>query len=60
MKYTTGDLVQKLSGDYRFQGRVVSAFRKLSGEVRYVVENADGMLFLFNEGQLVGWNGEGK
>ena len=52
MKYEIGDRVAKLSGDYRYRGVVVSIFRKRSGVVRYVVENDDGMLFIFNEGQL--------
>jgi hypothetical protein len=52
MKYQIGDYVIKEAGDYRFEGRIVSAFEKLSGAERYVVENSDGMLFIFSEGQL--------
>lgn len=49
---TRGDHVIKDSGDYRFEGVVVSVFQKLSGQRRLVVENRDGMLFIFNESQL--------
>lgn len=52
MKYKVMDLVAKDSGDYYFSGYVVAAFEKLSGIERYVVENEDGMLFIFNEKQL--------
>ncbi len=51
-KYRPGQQVYKGVGDYRFAGVVVSAFRKLSGNVRYVVENADGILHIFSESQL--------
>lgn len=51
-KYKVGDLVYKDSGDYKYYGEVVSVFDKLSGATRYVVENEDGMLFIFNESQL--------
>lgn len=50
--FKVGDTVVKNSGDYRFLGIVVSVFTKLSGVVRYVVENDDGVLFIFNEGQV--------
>lgn len=52
MKYINGDKVKKITGDYRFEGEVVAAFHKRNGMVRYVVENDDGMLFIFNESQL--------
>lgn len=47
-----GDLVEKVGGDYRFRGHVVAVFQKRSGAVRLVVENADGLLFIFNESNL--------
>lgn len=47
-----GDLVEKTGGDYTFSGTVVSVFQKLSGVTRIVVENRDGLLFIFNEQQL--------
>ncbi len=50
--FVKGDSVEKTSGDYRFKGTVVSVFYKISGVVRYVVENDDGLLFIFSESQL--------
>lgn len=50
--YKVGDKVRKNSGDYKFAGTVVSVFFKKSGAVRYVVENDDGLLFIFNGSQL--------
>ena len=48
-----GDTVIKSSGDYSFTGTVVAVFEKLSGKVRVVVENQDGILHIFSETQLV-------
>lgn len=50
--FKVGDKVIKDGGDYRFKGIVVSAFRKRSGLWRYVVENDDGLLFIFHAGNL--------
>lgn len=50
--FKVGDKVLKDSGDYRYRGEVVAVFAKKSGAVRLVVENEDGMLFIFNESQL--------
>lgn len=47
-----GDWVEKTTGDYRYRGVIVSVFHKLNGAQRVVVENEDGMLFIFNEQQL--------
>lgn len=47
-----GDEVEKTTGDYTYRGWVVAKFKKISGVERLVVENADGMLFIFNEKQL--------
>lgn len=52
IQFRPGDRVAKRTGDYRYEGTVVAAFHKLGGPVRYVVENADGMLFIFNGSQL--------
>lgn len=49
MKYGRGCEFEKVGGDYSFKGTVVTGFRKLNGVVRYVGENADGLLFIFNE-----------
>lgn len=50
--FAVGDRVEKTGGDYTFRGLVVAVFRKRSGAVRLVVENADGLLFIFSETQL--------
>ncbi len=47
-----GAHVEKTGGDYRYEGFVVADFVKASGQRRLVVENADGMLFIFNPSQL--------
>ena len=52
MKYRIGQRVEKTSGDYTFFGEVVSAFKKLSGAERYVVENDAGILLIMNEKML--------
>ena len=48
-----GDKVIKSGGDYTFQGVVVSVFKKLSGQVRIVVENPQGILHIFSEKNLI-------
>ena len=58
MKYKIGDWVKKYSG-YEFIGEVRAAFTKTTGETRYVVEEGkSGMLHIFNEYQLVPFNGK--
>lgn len=52
MKFKIGDEVEKATGGYRFKGTVVAVFRKLNQVERCVVENSDGMLFIFKELQL--------
>jgi hypothetical protein len=47
-----GDKVEKVGGDYSYRGTVVSVLTKASGATRVVVENADGMLFIFNPTSL--------
>ena len=47
-----GDRVEKVGGDYSFNGIIVSKFTKKSGIVRYVVENSDGILHIFSEKNL--------
>ena len=37
-EFAVGDKVEKVGGDYELEGVVVSAFKKVSGEIRYVVE----------------------
>lgn len=55
--YKVGDKVKKEGGDYKFYGTVVCVFTKLSGSVRYVVENADGIVHIFNTANLQYWEG---
>lgn len=50
--FQVGDKVSKSGGDYRFDGVVVAAFKKLSGVDRYVVEDDRGVLFIYNEKNL--------
>lgn len=48
-----GDKVEKTGGDYRFEGVIVSAFKKLSGAERFVVEDDRGVLHIYSEKNLV-------
>jgi hypothetical protein len=52
MKFKVGDNVEKIGGDYQFIGIVVSAFTKISGAVRYVVEDDRGVLHIYSEKNL--------
>jgi hypothetical protein len=47
-----GNSVSKTGGDYRFDGIVVAVFTKLSGVMRYVVEDDRGILHIFSERNL--------
>lgn len=51
-KYKIGDNVRKIGGDYSFEGYVVSAFYKLSGKSRYVVEDDRGILHIYSDKNL--------
>lgn len=51
--FSVDDFVRKEGGDFSFEGHVVSVVRKKrSGEVRYVVEDERGLLFIFRGEQL--------
>ena len=50
--YKIGDKVSKTGGDYRFDGTIVSCFSKLSGYIRYVVEDDRGVLHIYSERNL--------
>lgn len=50
--FSVGDFVEKTTGDYRYAGTVVGVIHKLSGEVRYVVEDSRGLLLILNARQL--------
>lgn len=60
MTVEIGTQVEKVGGDYKFTGIVVSVFKKKSGVVRVVVENPDGILHIFNPAQLTEWKGGWK
>jgi hypothetical protein len=44
-----GDCVKKIGGDYTFEGVIVAKFHKLSGAIRYVVEDDRGVLHIYSE-----------
>jgi hypothetical protein len=46
------DFVYKKGGDYTYEGYIVGVITKKSGQIRYVVENDKGMLFIFSKVQL--------
>jgi hypothetical protein len=50
--FKTGDPVSKKGGDYRFDGVVVAVFAKLSGVIRYVVEDDRGVLHIYSAANL--------
>lgn len=50
--FSVGSKVSKVGGDYRFDGTVVAIFAKLSGLVRYVVEDDRGVLHIYSEKNL--------
>jgi hypothetical protein len=52
MTILIGDKVIKIGGDYRFDGVVVAAFKKLSGQERFVVEDDRGVLHIFSATNL--------
>lgn len=51
MKFKIGDKAHKPKG-YRFNSIVVAVFKTVAGETRIVAENGDGLLHIFNEGNL--------
>jgi len=50
--FTFGDRVSKVGGDYRFDGEIRGVVTKLSGALRYVVEDDRGVLHVFSAKQL--------
>lgn len=50
--FESGDYVSKVGGDYKFDGRIVSIFPKLSGAIRIVVEDDRGVLHVYSEKNL--------
>lgn len=51
-KFKAHDLVRKITGDYTFDGVVLSVFHKLSGKVRLCVEDDRGIVHIFAPSQL--------
>ena len=51
-EFNLHDLVSKIGGDYSFDGKVVSRFKKLSGVNRYVVEDDRGVLHVYSAKNL--------
>lgn len=51
--FRVGDMVQKVTGDYKFIGWVVAVFEKRNGATRYVVENQDCVLHIFSDVNLI-------
>ena len=51
-KFKKGDTVEKVGGDYTFVGVVVCVFEKLSGAIRFVVEDDRGVLHIYSEKNL--------
>lgn len=50
---TVNELTVNVYGnDYAYKGIIVSIFKKMRGEVRCVVEDASGRLFIHNATQL--------
>jgi hypothetical protein len=50
--FNIGDAVEKTAGDYVFEGIVAGIIYKLSGVIRYVVEDSRGLLMIMNEKQI--------
>lgn len=52
LAFSMGDHVEKVGGDYTFEGYVVAAFRKLSLQERFVVEDDRGILHVYSAKNL--------
>lgn len=48
-----GAKVSKTGGDYRFDGTVVGVFRKISGVIRYAVEDDRGVVHIYSRKNLI-------
>jgi len=51
-KFKIKERVEKITGDYKFEGYVVAVFQKLNGTWRLVVENPAGILHIYSENNL--------
>ena len=53
LRFKLGQRVEKTTGDYSFDGKIVAVFKKRDGvTARYVVESGDGVLMIMNDKQL--------
>lgn len=51
--FKEGDRVEKVTGDYDFEGEVISVMRKRDGvSVRYAVENDAGIIMIYSAKNL--------
>jgi hypothetical protein len=50
--FERGDIVSKVGGDYSFDGVVIGVFSKLSGKVRYAVEDDRGVVHIYSRHNL--------
>ncbi len=53
-KFDRGHKFKKTSGDYTFEGTVLCVIEKLSGAIRYAVEDDRGLILIMNERQISG------
>lgn len=51
-EFRLGEHVSKVGGDYRFDGTVIGVFVKLSGVVRYAVEDDRGVIHIYSAKNL--------
>lgn len=51
--FKVGAKVSKKGGDYRFDGTIVGVFVKLSGKIRYAVEDDRGVLHIYSIKNLI-------
>lgn len=58
MELKLGDKVKKIGGDYQFEGIIISVFNKLSGKIRYVVEDDRGVCHIYSAKNLERINNE--
>lgn len=50
--FVVGDKVSKVGGDYKFDGIVIGRFEKLSGLIRYAVEDDRGVIHIYSAKNL--------
>lgn len=50
--FMLADEVSKVGGDYRFDGIVIGVFKKISGVIRYAVEDDRGVVHIYSDKNL--------